>query len=99
MISPTLFLTAGHCTEGATSVEVWFDPDMQTDSAAKGYPFTGEATCPAAETYRRELGERQEREVQTLANLTGWDVATIRERAGLGSAPISGDPWWRRIFD
>jgi len=44
LISPTLFLTAGHCTEGATSVEVWFDPDMQTDSAAKGYPFTGEAS-------------------------------------------------------
>jgi secreted trypsin-like serine protease len=44
LISPTLFLTAGHCTYGATSVEVWFDPDMQTDSAAKGYPFTGEAS-------------------------------------------------------
>jgi len=44
LISPTLFLTAGHCTDGATSVEVWFDPDMQTDSAAKGYPFTGEAS-------------------------------------------------------
>lgn len=44
LISSTLFLTAGHCTDGATSVEVWFDPDMQTDSAAKGYPFTGEAS-------------------------------------------------------
>ncbi|MCM2312719.1 MAG: S1 family peptidase [Steroidobacteraceae bacterium] len=44
LISPTLFLTAGHCTDGATSVEVWFDPDMATDAAAKGYPFTGEAS-------------------------------------------------------
>jgi secreted trypsin-like serine protease len=44
LISPTLFLTAGHCTYGATSVEVWFDADMQTDAAAKGYPFTGEAS-------------------------------------------------------
>ena len=44
LISPTLFLTAGHCTDGATSVEVWFDPDMQTDAAAKGYPYTGEAS-------------------------------------------------------
>jgi secreted trypsin-like serine protease len=44
LISPTLFLTAGHCTDGVTSVEVWFDSDMQTDSAAKGYPFTGEAS-------------------------------------------------------
>lgn len=44
LISPTVFLTAGHCTDGATSVEVWFDPDLQTDAAAKGYPFTGDAS-------------------------------------------------------
>lgn len=47
LISPTVFLTAGHCTDGATSVEVWFDPDMQTNAAAKGYPFTGEASGTA----------------------------------------------------
>jgi len=44
LISPTVFLTAGHCTYGATSAEVWFDADMQTNSAAKGYPFTGEVS-------------------------------------------------------
>jgi secreted trypsin-like serine protease len=45
LISSELFLTAGHCTEApAASVEIWFDPDMQTNSAAKGYPFTGEAS-------------------------------------------------------
>jgi len=44
LLSPTIFLTAGHCTEApAASAEVWFDPDMQTNSAAKGYPTTGEA--------------------------------------------------------
>ena len=43
LLSPTLFLTAGHCTEApAAHVEIWFDADMQTNSAAKGYPFTGE---------------------------------------------------------
>jgi len=42
LLSPTVFLTAGHCTESpAASAEVWFDPDMQTPG--KGYPFTGEA--------------------------------------------------------
>ena len=44
LISPTLFLTAGHCVADATSVEIWFDPDMETDAAAKGYPWTGEAS-------------------------------------------------------
>src|SRR5215216_5259971 len=44
LISPTIFLTAGHCTESpAVSAEIWFDADMQTDTAAKGYPTTGQA--------------------------------------------------------
>lgn len=43
LLSPTIFLTAGHCTEApAATAEVWFDPDMQTPG--KGYPFTGEAS-------------------------------------------------------
>jgi hypothetical protein len=42
-MSPTVFLTAGHCTEApAARVEIWFDADMQTNSAAKGYPFVGD---------------------------------------------------------
>ena len=46
-------------------------------------PWTGPATCPQAEVYRRELRERQEREAQTLATLTGWRLEDIRRRAGL----------------
>lgn len=42
LISPTLFLTAGHCTDGATSVEVWFDTDVTSGRPGNGYPFTGE---------------------------------------------------------
>jgi secreted trypsin-like serine protease len=42
LISPTLFLTAGHCTEApAGHVEIWFDADV-TDAAAQNYPFTGD---------------------------------------------------------
>jgi secreted trypsin-like serine protease len=44
LISPTVFLTAGHCTEEpAAHAELWFDADMQTDAAAKGYPYNGVA--------------------------------------------------------
>ena len=42
------------------------------------------ADCPrreAAERYLVELGRRQEREAQTLATLTGWDVDAIRAKA------------------
>jgi hypothetical protein len=45
--------------------------------------------------------ERQEREAQQLANLTGWDIETIRNKipsAG-GSRPEPGkEPWWKRIW-
>jgi hypothetical protein len=44
LLSPTLFLTAGHCTEPpAAHVEIWFDADVQSGIPANGYPFTGDA--------------------------------------------------------
>lgn len=45
LLSPTLYLTAGHCTEApAASVEIWFDNDIEDDIATNGYPFTGEVS-------------------------------------------------------
>jgi V8-like Glu-specific endopeptidase len=42
LISSTIFLTAGHCTESpAAHVEIWFDADV-TDAAAHDYPFDGD---------------------------------------------------------
>ena len=42
LLSSTLFLTAGHCTEApAAHVEIWFDADVQSGIPANGYPFTG----------------------------------------------------------
>jgi hypothetical protein len=38
LISPTVFLTAGHCTYGATSVEIWFQPDVESNRTLYGYP-------------------------------------------------------------
>lgn len=41
MISPTVYVTAGHCTEApAASAAIWFD-DHEPDIRAKGYPFPG----------------------------------------------------------
>ena len=39
-------------------------------------------SCPAARDYFRSLADRQEREAQQLANLTGWDINDIRKRIG-----------------
>jgi V8-like Glu-specific endopeptidase len=43
LLSSTLFLTAGHCTESpAAHVEIWFDADVESGIPANGYPFTGD---------------------------------------------------------
>ena len=43
LLSPTVFLTAGHCTEApAAHVEIWFDADVEHGIPANGYPNTGD---------------------------------------------------------
>ncbi|HSG85755.1 MAG TPA: trypsin-like serine protease [Candidatus Limnocylindrales bacterium] len=43
LISPTVYLTAGHCTEApAAHVEIWFDADVDAGRPGNGYPFTGQ---------------------------------------------------------
>lgn len=45
LISDTVFVTAGHCTYGATSVEIWFTSDLEPDPFVDhGYPFVGEVS-------------------------------------------------------
>src|SRR5688500_15748595 len=43
LLSATIFLTAGHCTEApAAHVEIWFDADVESGVPANGYPFKGD---------------------------------------------------------
>jgi hypothetical protein len=43
LLSPTLFLTAGHCTETpAAHIEIWFDADVEAGIPGNGYPFIGD---------------------------------------------------------
>jgi hypothetical protein len=46
------------------------------------HPFTGAATCPQAEDYARALPLRFATEATTLQHLTGWDIATIKQKMG-----------------
>jgi hypothetical protein len=38
LLSPTVVLTAGHCTEGAVAARIWFDEDLTGNTE---YPFGG----------------------------------------------------------
>lgn len=42
LISPTVFLTAGHCTEApAARATIWFESDIESHKAELGYPYGG----------------------------------------------------------
>jgi V8-like Glu-specific endopeptidase len=43
LLSPTVFLTAGHCTEApAAHAEIWFAADVESGRPGNGYPNTGD---------------------------------------------------------
>ncbi len=63
--------------------------------------WKGEASCDISD-YQAALRERQEREAQQLANLTGWDIGDIRGKIPFANVttpdPVQ-DPWWKRIWN
>jgi Na+-translocating ferredoxin:NAD+ oxidoreductase RnfD subunit len=66
------------------------------------HPWKGGSDCPGAREYRQEVRRRQEEEAKTLAALTGWPVAEIRQRIGIddvGADPVDDDPsWWEKLW-
>jgi hypothetical protein len=62
------------------------------------HAWTGADSCGASGDYTRELSARREREAQTLASLTAWDVGGIRKDMGLSSQPPAPEKWWEKIW-
>jgi hypothetical protein len=62
------------------------------------HAFTGNLDCPEAQAYRQGLVERHTKEAQTLAELTGWSLADIRQQMGSDAPPPSDPSWWKRIW-
>ena len=63
------------------------------------HAWAGNDTCSEADAYRRELGTRREKEAQTLATLTGWDINEIRRKQGPGPrAAVDDRAWWQRLW-
>jgi hypothetical protein len=62
------------------------------------HEWKGDDSCDAANRYRSQVRERREREAQTLASLTGWDISEIRKNMGTtGPAPQPAN-WWQRVW-
>jgi hypothetical protein len=62
------------------------------------HPYKGEARCEAGTRYRSDLRARQDQEAQTLASLTGWDVANIRSKMNLEGDDPAPESWWQRLW-
>jgi len=64
------------------------------------HPWTGGDECPAATAYRQQLRDRYEREAQTLATLTGWNIGEIRKAMNIAALPTSDEKkWYQRLWN
>jgi secreted trypsin-like serine protease len=51
LLSPTVMVTAGHCTDGTNGGRVWFESDVQSNQVALGYPLGGPTSIAFSEIY------------------------------------------------
>jgi hypothetical protein len=63
-------------------------------------PWKGPTSCDATQ-YQADVRQRQEREAQQLANLTGWDIEAIRAKIPFAGGKLpepEKEPWWKRLW-
>jgi hypothetical protein len=64
------------------------------------HTWDGESACEQADVYRKSLPARWEKEAQSLASLTGWDINAIREKMKLEvPEPTTDEKWWDRLWN
>jgi len=67
------------------------------------HPYKGDAKCDELDNYKKSLKVRQEKEITTLAHLTGWPREQIEKDAkytpAAGGSEKKDDKWWNRIWN
>ncbi|BFU95861.1 MAG: hypothetical protein NTNFB02_25830 [Nitrospira sp.] len=64
------------------------------------HPWTGTDECQAAAAYRRQRGERDERQAETLATLTGWNIGDIRKAMNIAAVAVPEEKaWYQRLWN
>jgi hypothetical protein len=62
-------------------------------------PWKGDINaCEEARSYFAQLPARFEREAQTLASLTGWEIGEIRKNMDFAPTPIPQKLWWQNLW-
>jgi hypothetical protein len=61
------------------------------------HPFGGSTSCSGADAYWDSVRERRVHEADTLAELTGWDMKSIRLRMGR-DAPPERENWYKKLW-
>ncbi|MCR9141552.1 MAG: DUF2330 domain-containing protein [bacterium] len=66
------------------------------------HAYKGGSSCSAADSYRRSLPARYEKEAQSLAGLTGWNINDIRQKMGVTAKSSNPYPakkkWWEQLW-
>lgn len=100
--TPNVFISRFHVryTPDKFPEDLQFQSTANQDSFQGRYvlrrPYKGEMNCSAAQTYRQTVRDRQEKEAQTLAQLTGWHLSDIRKRIQFMDG--QSQPWWRNLW-
>jgi hypothetical protein len=85
-LQPNVFLTRLHVRYDAAHFpdDLMFQETTDRSNFQGRYvlrhPYTGRIACAEGEAYRRSLVARFEAEASTLSQLTGWNIASIREK-------------------
>ena len=101
--SSSVFITRLHVryTRNKFPEDLMFQATSQRDSFQGRYilqhPFTGNLECSAGRQYKSSLNQRFEKEAQTLARLTNWNIQNIRQKMQLTVGNISTS-WWDRLL-
>ena len=103
--APNVYLTRMHLryTSETHPEDLMFEVTDNRENFQGRYvlqrPFKGEITCEAGKDYILSVQERQEKEAQVLANLTGWDITDIRAEITSYNPEEDVPSWWERTFD
>lgn len=60
------------------------------------HPFREKISCDAGRDYPQQVRQRQEKEAQTLATLTGWNLSDIKTKINFLQGEDSS--WWRKLW-